>query len=128
MYNLWLRYLAANGAVIGVTNILPVPVSPKLLPIPAGAAVANAAGTLVTLGFKPDAQPSQTVSLALAGMAVAAPDFTTSTASFGFQFPSLSAGTYVARLTIDGVDSAITLNTPPPPAPPSFAGPMVTVT
>jgi hypothetical protein len=132
MYNLWLRYADATGAVIGATNVLPVPVAPKLTqPFPAGAAVANAAGTLVTVGFKPQAWPRQTVSLAVAGMAVAAPDFTANAASFSFQFPALPAGTYVVRLTIDGVDSPITINLPPPPpappTPPSFGGPMLTI-
>jgi hypothetical protein len=93
--------------------------------------VANAAGTLVTVGFKPQAWPRQTVSLAVAGMAVAAPDFTANAASFSFQFPALPAGTYVVRLTIDGVDSPITINLPPPPpappTPPSFGGPMLTI-
>ena len=125
VYNLSLLFLASGGVVVGSTNILALPVAPSILPFAPGAVVANAAGTLVTLTCKPQVLPNQSVSLALAGTSVPAPIFDAPTDTFAFQFPTLAAGAYLARLQVDGVESPIQVQWTPPP--PVFIGPKLTV-
>jgi hypothetical protein len=124
VYNLSLLFLT-SGAVTGTTNIVALPVAPAILPFGAGAAVANAEGTLVTVGCKPQILPNQSVSLALAGPSVSAQLFETPTAAPAFQFPTLAAGSYLARLQVDGVPSNVTVQWTP--LPPVFTGPFLTV-
>ena len=129
MYSLWLILEDSGGSIVGATNILPLAIAPRILPFGAGAAVSNAAGTLVTLTCDPQVLPNQSVSLSLAGsmagMAVPAQPFTVQTATLTFQFPALAAGSYVAQLRVDGVDSPIGVQWSP--LPPTFSGPVFTV-
>lgn len=126
VYNLSLRFLDTGGNVTASTNILPLLVAPVVLPFTAGAAVANALGTMVTLKCKPNVWPSQSASLALAG--TAEPLSTTLTASSGtltFQFPKLAPGQYLAQMQVDGVSSQIGVQWTP--WPPVFTGTKLTV-
>jgi hypothetical protein len=61
IYNLWLIFTGPGGAILGATNILPLAIAPKILPLDPGAAVSNAAGTLVTITCSPEVLPSQNV-------------------------------------------------------------------
>ena len=87
--------------------------------------MANASGTLVTLSCDPQALPNQSVSLAMGGTAAPARTFDAPTASLSFQFPTLPAGSYLARLRVDGVDSPVAVNWAA--TPPTFAGPFIPV-
>jgi Pvc16 N-terminal domain len=126
-YSIWVVFENGSGAIIQSTNSLPIALAPTILAAPAPTAVANLLGTLVTLHCDPEVLPNQNVSLAMGSMSVSAQPFTTQTAVLSFQFPSLAAGPYLARLRVDGVESPVAVNTPPPPALPTFAGPWVTV-
>jgi hypothetical protein len=129
IYNLWLILKDSGGSLIGTTNILPLAIAPRILPFGAGAAVSNADGTLVTLSCDPEVLPNQSVSLSLAGsmagMAVPAQPFAVQTATLAFQFPALAAGSYVAQLRVDGVESPIGVQWSP--LPPTFSGPVLTI-
>lgn len=85
----------------------------------------NASGTLVTIGVAPAVLPNQTVYLALNGTSAAAQTFETASSTLSFQFPTLAAGQYLARLQVDGVPSQIGVNWNL--AAPAFTGPYVTV-
>jgi hypothetical protein len=129
MYNLWLILKDSGGSIVGTTNILPLAIAPRILPFGAGAAVSNADGTMVTLTCDPQVLPNQSVSLSLAGsmagIAVPAQPFAAQTATLAFQFPTLAAGSYVAQLRVDGVESPIGVQWSP--LPPTFTGPVLTV-
>lgn len=125
IYNLWLIFTGPDGAILGATNILPLAIAPKIIPPGSGAAVSNAAGTLVTITCSPEVLPTQNVSLSLAGTAVPAQPFTAPTATLTFQFPALAAGSYVVQLQVDGVDSPIDVQWAP--LPPVFTGPILTI-
>jgi hypothetical protein len=56
-----LIFTGPGGAILGATNILPLAIAPKILPLDPGAAVSNAAGTLVTITCSPEVLPSQNV-------------------------------------------------------------------
>jgi Pvc16 N-terminal domain len=74
------------------------------LTISAPSASAAGGGTLISLTCDPQVQPGQKVSLVLGQFVATAQPFTTATASLSFQFtPALAAGTYAARLDVDGV-------------------------
>jgi hypothetical protein len=124
VYNLSLLFTSA-GAVTGMTNYMPLPVSVVIQPFGAGAAVANAQGTLVTASIKPQIWPSQTVSLALAGSAMPAQPIEAATAAPSFQFPTLASGSYLARMQVDGVESNVTVKWTP--WPPVFTGPFLII-
>jgi hypothetical protein len=116
VYNLSVAFTGAGGMVTQSTNILSLPVAPTLLPFGAGTVTANAAGILVTIDCTPEVRPGQSVSLALAGMAVPAQPFVAPTATLAFQFPALASGSYLARLQVDGVGSPVQVDwnaTPP---------------
>jgi hypothetical protein len=125
VYNLSMLFLDSTGNVTASTNLMPFPIAPRiLLPFAPGTAVANSAGTLVTINCDPQVLPNQSVSLALGGASVPAQTFAAPTATLTFQFPTLS-GPYLARLQVDGVDSPIQVKWHPPP--PVFSGPFLTV-
>ena len=126
MYNVWLISQDSNGASSGTTNILPMAIAPLIvLPFGPGAVLANSDGTLITLTCRPEVLPSQSVSLALAGMAVSAVPFKASTSTLAFQFPALTAGSYIVQMRVDGVDSPLQVRWLP--MPPVFEGPLLTV-
>jgi len=133
IYDLALLFTVAGGAITNSTSTIQFPLSPALLPFSPGAAANNAAGTLVTASFKPQARPNQSVSLALASMtpgafvSASAPalPFGTAAGTLTFQFPTLPPGPYLARLQVDGVFSPVTVQWTP--APPVFQGPVLNV-
>ncbi|HEY2012480.1 MAG TPA: DUF4255 domain-containing protein [Bryobacteraceae bacterium] len=123
VYNLSLNFTDGGGLVLRTTNIVPLPVTPVIL-LPAATAK-NTEGTLVTVNCKPNVLPNQTASLAMRGTAVPAVPFTAPAATLQFQFPLLSPGSYLARLRVDGVESAVAVNWAA--TPPAFTGPLITV-
>jgi hypothetical protein len=122
LYNFWLIFKDSGGTTVGTTNILPLAIAPRILTLSASAA-------LVTVTCDPQVLPNQSVSLslagAMAGTAVPAQPFATATATLTFQFPALAAGSYVAQLKVDGVDSPIDIQWTP--LPPTFKGPFLEV-
>jgi len=105
------------------TNGLPVAIAPV---ISAPASVTNtAAGTPVSVGVKPDVRPSQVISFAMGETAVNPQPFTANTGTLQFVFPppGLPQGSYLARLQVDGVYSAVTVSGQPP----AFTAPKVQV-
>lgn len=124
-YNLSVIVSSASGAVLQNTKPLPLALAPTIASPSTATAVTTASGTLVTLSCNPRALPSQSISLALAGIAVPAQTFASSTTTLSFQFPTLASGPYLARLRVDGVDSPVAVNWSA--APPSFTGPYISV-
>lgn len=126
IYGLSVQFTNASGTVVQSTNSVPMAIAPTILAAPAPKAVANAAGTLVTLHCNPQALPNQSVSLIMGSIAVLAQPFAAATAALSFQFtPALASGPHLARLQVDGVVSPVTVDWSA--TPPKFTGPMVTV-
>ncbi|HEY0760125.1 MAG TPA: DUF4255 domain-containing protein [Acidisarcina sp.] len=115
----------AAGTVQESSNSMALAIAPRILNPPLPAAVANPAGTLVSLSCAPDVLPTQSVSLIMGGTAAPAVPFTAVTSALTFQFPTLAPGPYLARLNVDGVVSPISVNWIANP--PVFTGPMVNV-
>ena len=126
--------------VVQSTNTLPIGLAPTL-PTQTQAAAHNPDGTFtVSINFTPSVWEGQEVSLSLSSltappppaplftMTVPALPFTgNSNTSLQFQLPAaFPAGTYLGRLTVDGVTSQVQVNWAP--TPPVFTGPMVTIT
>jgi hypothetical protein len=124
VYDLSARFKNGSGQIVQTTNSLSIGLAARIRSTPPTIAN-NAAGTLVTLSFDPQARPNQTVSLALGGGSAPAQGFTAPTASLSFQFPTLSPGSYLARLRVDGVDSPVTVDFTA--TPPVFTGPFIVV-
>lgn len=149
IYTLVAQFTDSTGStVLGATNALPFALAPTLLaqtqpaipappPPPHDPYPPPPAGTLqLSVQFSPNAWEGQDVSLSLGS--TAPPTFYAMTApalpftgnansSLDFQFPpGLPTGPLLARLTVDGVTSAVQVNWAVHP--PVFTGPMVTVT
>jgi hypothetical protein len=121
VYNLSLLFTNAGGQVIASTSSLPLALAPTILASPPPSVV----GTLVTIGCAPNVLPNQSVSLALGANAVPAQPLDSPAASLSFQFPTLSPGSYLARLRVDGVGSPVSVDWTA--TPPAFTGPFITV-
>jgi hypothetical protein len=121
-----LTVLFTSGTtIIGSTNSLPFALAPSILSSPAPTGTANTSGTLVALSCKPQALPNQSVTLILGSNSIPASAFEAATAALTFQFPTLAAGSYLARLRVDGVESPVSVNWTA--TPPVFTGPFVTI-
>jgi hypothetical protein len=85
------------------------------------------AGQSVTLSLSNIPTPSTNPLICLSAQAQPLPSNESQATALTFFFdPSLTtANDFLARLIVDGVSSIVQV--PPPPAPPSFAGPWVTV-
>jgi hypothetical protein len=126
VYNLSVLFTNSGGTVLQSSNIIAMAIAPTILATPAPTAVANSGGTLVTLSCNPQALSNQSVSLIMGANAVPAQPFAAATAALSFQFtPALAAGSYLARLQVDGVVSPVAVDWSA--TPPTFTGPMVTV-
>lgn len=125
VYSVAVLFTDSTGAVLSSTAPVPLPLGPVILPAPAPKATTNATGTLVTLTCKPQVRPTQNVSLIFGSHSVPAVAFAGPTATPTFQFPVLTTGKYLARLSVDGVESPIAVNWNANP--PVFTGPFVTV-
>jgi hypothetical protein len=124
IYDVGVIFTDGSGKVLKIINGLPL--APVILSTPAPTAAANSAGTLVTLACNPQARPNQRVSILLGSNAVAAQPFTAPMSTLTFQFtPALASGSYLARLQVDEMVSAVGVNWSA--VPPVFTGPMVTV-
>jgi hypothetical protein len=128
-YSMSVTVTNSSGVVVQSATNLPVALAPTI-PSPSTATAANnTSGTLVTLSCNPPVVSGQTVFLALGGTTAPTQTFTAPATTLSFQFPTLSAGSYLARLRVDGVESPVGVNWPTPPSqtPPSFTGPFITV-
>ena len=103
------------------TGTLPMAVAPVIVSFP------GPTTTAITVTCSPNVLPVQSVSFILNSQSTPAPSFTTTTNTFTFSFsPPLSHGSYVMRLLVDGISSAVILISPLPASPPYFK-PNVTV-
>jgi hypothetical protein len=121
VYDLSLLFTNGGGQVVSRTRSLPLALAPAILASPPP----TVSGTLVTVACSPDVLPNQSALLALGANAVPAEPFSAPAASLSFQFPTLSPGSYLARLRVDGVDSPVTIDWTAQP--PKFTGPFITV-
>ena len=121
-------YLAAlqltHAGVPGVSNPRPLPLAPLITSIPLAVTLDAEGAITVPISFKPQARPTQSVSLIVGGVEVAAAPFAAPTAALSFLVPGLLPGDYWVRLRVDGVESPIVDRTQ---APPVFNGPRLTV-
>jgi hypothetical protein len=103
------RLTVSGEAAPRETNALPLILAP--LPNLAGATITRGgtpATVRVELGAAPQVRPQQTASLVLGTSEAVAEPRTAAAAPLVFRFPnSLSAGTYRARLRVDGSDSVL---------------------
>ncbi len=125
LYTVSVVFTDAGGKVLRSTAPLSLPVAAAIVGAPAPSAATDAAGTLITLTCKPQVLPSQSITLILGPTAVAATPFAVAGATFTFQFHTLAAGPYLARLNVDGIESPPSVNWSA--TPPVFTGPFVTV-
>lgn len=106
-----LIYEDSSNNILEHTNAVTIAIGAKILGAPAPTAAASGGGTLITLSCDPQMRPGQTVYLVVGSNAVQAEPFTTATASLSFQLSTaLAAGTYAARLQVDGVVTPGTAN------------------
>ena len=126
VYNLSVLFTSTGGTLLKSSNTLLLPIAPSILATPAPSATASGGGTLVSLTCNPQILPSQNAQLIMGATAVPAQPFTSATANPTFLFtPALAAGSYLARLQVDGIISPVAVNWSN--TPPTFTGPMVTV-
>jgi hypothetical protein len=118
VYEVTARITNGAGDVLASSNSVLMAIAPSILSVPAPTAVTNAAGTLVTIHAAPQVLPRQKVALILGSISAPALAFAAQTDTLSFQFPNppLAAGSYVGRLSVDGLVSAVQVNwaaTPP---------------
>lgn len=113
------------GNVLQSTNGLTLAIAPTIVMATPPVVTNTAAGTSVALNCTPEVRPAQVIALAMGGTAAPPQPFGANTSSLTFLFPSpgLPPGPYVARLQVDGVESAVSWSA----SPPQFTAPMVTV-
>lgn len=125
IYSLAVLFTNGSGDVVLSTNTLPFAVAPTVSGTPT--AVNNPAGTLVTVSCAPDVRQSQSASLALGSIAAPAQTFDAlQVNALSFQFPTLTPGNYLIRLTVDGADSPVGVDWNATPVP-VFTGPFLTI-
>jgi hypothetical protein len=127
IYTLTVQFLDSSGNVTQSTNSLPIGIAPAIN-LPSVTVTNTATQTTITLTCSPYVWPSQSVYLAMNGIAAPAQDFTSVTNSLTFVFtPALSTTPpkQIAILQVDGVASLVTWQDTT--LPPSFTGPMVTI-
>ncbi len=125
IYELTAQIADAGGVVQVSSNSLQLPVAPTILQVPAPTAVNNANGTLITIHCAPEVLTTQKVALIMNGLSIPAQTITAKTDTVSFQFPLLTPGPYLARLSVDRIASPVKVNWAANP--PAFDGPMVTV-
>ena len=125
IYTVSLLFTNTLGAVIMSTNTLTMVIAPTVSGTPTLTPTTNPPGTLVGINCAPDVRQSQNVSLTLGAISAPAQIFDTQTSSLTFQFPTLSAGKYLIRLRVDGVDSPVQIDWFAKP--PAFMSPFLTV-
>jgi len=95
------------------TGLLSLALAPRITVTPASAAGPNITYTVACV---PNVLPDQHVSLLLGDREVGEPPHPTQTASLTFAAENLTAGDYLARLRVDGVDSVFINKSVTPPA------------
>ena len=124
VYSLSILFTDALGNVLNTTNVIPIAIAPTILLAPAPTVTPNGTGLLVTINCTPNVLPTQSVSLGL-GSSMVPLQSSSAPNVLSFQFPALAPGAYLARMRVDGVESAIAVNWNAQP--PTFTNPMVTV-
>ena len=126
IYSLAVQFFDANDNLAQTTNSIPLAVAPAIN-LPSVTVTKSGTETTITLTCNPAVAPSQTVYLAVNGIAAQAQTFDSPTTSLTFVFtppPPLPTGPQPVVLQVDEVASLITFHTPPPF--PAF-GPTVTI-
>lgn len=121
IYQLTAQITDSTGVVQQSSNSVLTPIAPVINGTPTY--VTNSKGMLFTVDTIPQIQPNQSVSMSLGNYAGVVQIFNAATATLQFQFATLPAGEYVARLTVDGVPSNVTWSA----SIPGFTGPMVNI-
>ena len=99
---------------IRTTNELSFSIAPRLTIAPAEQTHAAGDFTL-TLTCSPEVRPEQRVSLLFGSREVSAQTRTTSSGSLAFELTNVTAGEYLVRLRVDGVDSLLVNYAATPP-------------
>ncbi len=99
------------------TNVLPLPIAPRLLQIQPASVTQSAPGTL-TVTCSPAVLPQQRVGLLIGSQEVlpTAVNSASTTLSFDLSKAALQPGSYPLRLRVDGIDSQIVDYTTTPPS------------
>jgi hypothetical protein len=100
------------------SNALPLALGPTITSGLPGTVKASTTTATLTLGCDPPLQLNQRVSLLLGGTQIPANPFTGSASSVSFALSDIPAGVYLARLRVDGADSAVVAD--PTKTPPVF--------
>ncbi|HEU0297981.1 MAG TPA: DUF4255 domain-containing protein [Longimicrobium sp.] len=117
VYRLAARVQRAGDPGPRSTNQLPLVIAPEITtPLVPPPVVARAAGTaVVTLDVRPRVRPGQTASLILGEREAPADAITAPAGTLTFRFPNAEAGTFLARLRVDGIDSLVVDRSVTPP-------------
>jgi len=110
VYQVSAQVTDATNSILASSNSVLMAVAPSILLVPAPVAANNNHGTLVTIHCAPLVRPGQKVELILGGISAPALRFTAQTGTLSFQFPTLAHGNYVGRLSVDGIVSAVQIN------------------
>lgn len=115
VYRLAAQVQRAGDPAPRTTNQLPLVVAPEIttaLPMN----VARVAGTaVVTVDVRPQVRPGQAASLILGEREAPADAIAAPAGTLTFRFPDAAAGTFLARLRVDGIDSLVVDRSVTPP-------------
>ncbi|MDD1780468.1 DUF4255 domain-containing protein [Enterovibrio sp. ZSDZ35] len=114
MYSL--LFSADNGGNTQQSNLLSAQISP-VMTFPPTSVVRNGTSVVVTLRVTPHFFPGQQAMLWLGSDGATAETVSIATDTMVFVFGAIPAGTYTARLRVDGVDSWFIIKDRPPIAP-----------
>jgi|SRR5579863_841548 len=124
IYSLTIQFFDSNSNVVQTTNSIPMAVAPAIN-LGSINVVNSATKTVITLTCSPSVRSSQSVYLAVNGIAAPAQTFDTTMNSLTFKFaPPLPTGKQPVALQIDEVSSLLIF---PNPFPPPAFGPTVTI-
>ncbi len=126
IYSLAVLFNDSSGVTVQSTASLPLAVAPVLQTSPPPTVVQSGSSTQITIVCSPSVMAGQSVTLTLNSASASAGPIDAATNTLEFQFtPALPSGSYLARLTVDGSHSVVSVNWNVHP--PVFLGPMVTV-
>lgn len=116
IYQLTLRVVRPGETEPRTSNQLAVIIGPEITTAWPMSVARDGAGTaVITLDCQPQVRPEQRVSLLLGTREVPAEPFNTATRTLSFVVEAASVGDYLARLRVDGIDSAIIERAATPP-------------
>jgi hypothetical protein len=126
LYVLSARMVRPGETEPRTTNSLPLVIAPEITTaLPLTVARDGTGTATISLSCAPEIRPGQRASLALGEHEVSANLFSAATASLSFVFRNAPAGTFLVRLRVDNIDSAIINHGTTPP---SFFDRRITIT